>query len=59
MDIHTSELIDISVLPECAVCKASDDKLNPMDMDYCPLCRFDDEGMECIPDLCEYYTEEE
>ena len=49
--------INIYVLPDTAKCKCSG--VSPLDMDECPLRRFDCFGMECWPGECEEYTEDE
>lgn len=55
MIITSAEGNDIFVLPECGVCIET--ITNPMRMDHCPLCKFDDDGDICVPELCEAYIE--
>ena len=49
--------IDIYVLPETAKCRCTGE--SPLDMDECPLHRFDDSGCECWLGECDEYTEDE
>lgn len=46
----------IHVLPECAYCMLKGAFLD--EFEYCPSCQFDRFGDQCIPALCEYYTED-
>ena len=55
MNIRTPDGIEIYCLPDCAKCTYSSE--SPEDMDVCPIRNFDDLGLECVPELCEYYTE--
>lgn len=57
MDVLTPGGWQICLLPKCAKCKKTGK--NPMEMDECPICNFDDEGDICVPKLCEEYVEEE
>lgn len=57
MNINTRDGIEIYVLPEGAKCMRTGK--SPLKMEKCPLVYFDDYGEECVPDVCEYYTEEE
>lgn len=45
----------IHVLPDTAQCKCTE--VSPLDMDECPLHKFDWLGMECWPEECDKYTE--
>ena len=57
MKIRTREGIEIYCLPDnarCSICNK-----NPEEMDECPIKNFDDLGLECVPELCEEYTEGE
>lgn len=56
MDVLTVGGWNLCLLPVCAKCKITDK--NPMEMDECPICNFDDDGDICVPGLCEEYTEE-
>ena len=56
MKINTRDGVEIYVLPENAKCIRTGK--SPLEMGKCPLCNFDDYGDECVPDVCEYYTEE-
>lgn len=49
--------IDIYVLPDNARCLHT--LKNPMEMDECPMKRFDSLGMVCMPGECEGYTEDD
>ena len=55
--IRVDATIDIYVLPDTAKCKCTG--VSPLNMDDCPLRRFDVLGMECWPDACNEYTEDE
>ena len=55
--VRNDEIIDIYILPDSAKCKCTG--VSPLDMDACPLHRFDDFGMECYPGECDEYTESE
>lgn len=46
----------IHVLPECAYCMLKGAFLD--EFEDCPSCQFDRFGDQCIPALCEYYTED-
>lgn len=46
----------IFCLPDCAFCKAEGKRLE--EFDVCPLYKYDEFGDECVPGLCEYYTED-
>ena len=56
MIIRTSDYVRIHILPDNAKCKEAGK--SPCDLDYCPLAKFDQFGMVCVPSECEYYTEE-
>lgn len=56
MIIRTSDYVRIHILPDNAKCKEAGK--SPCDLDYCPLAKFDQFGMVCVPSDCEYYTEE-
>ncbi len=57
MNVKTREGIKIDCLPDNAKCKLANE--NPLCMlDGCPICNFDFFGWECIPELCDEYTEE-
>lgn len=55
MNISTSDGISIHVLPEDARCAYTG--IAPDQMRTCPIRNFDDAGLECCPDLCDFYTE--
>lgn len=57
LNVRASATIDIYVLPDAARCKCTGK--SPLDMDECPLRRFDTLGMECWPGDCDEYTEED
>ena len=57
MRVRFDATIDISVLPEEAKCKCT--CKSPLDMDECPMRKYDDWGYECWPDDCDEYTEDE
>ncbi len=42
--------------PDCAYCLAVRRKLD--DLDTCPIYKFDRLGLDCVPEACEYYTED-
>lgn len=44
------------IVPDCAYCLEAKKKL--VCLDQCPTYEFDDLGDTCIPDLCNYYTED-
>lgn len=56
MNIRTTDGIRIHCLPDNAKCARSG--RSPEDMDKCPTYNFDDFGEYCVPELCEYYTED-
>ena len=56
MTLLTEDGIEMFVLPSVARCKCANERIE--DMPDCPIKNFDDTGDICIPDLCEYYTEE-
>lgn len=56
MNIMTPGGGEIYLVPECVRCKITGQ--NPVDMDECPICNFDDTGDICVPELCEEYMEE-
>jgi hypothetical protein len=56
VNIRTPDGIIIHCLPEDARC-VMHKGLSPEDMDSCPIRNFDDFGLECVPELCDYYTE--
>lgn len=43
------------IVPDCAYCLAAEGYLD--DFDNCPERQFDD-GDTCVPDACDYYTED-
>lgn len=55
--IRDSVDIDIYVLPDTARCRCTG--ISPLDMDACPMRRFDYFGMDCWPGECDEYTEDE
>ena len=55
MNIRTSDEIKIFCLPDNACCMQSGK--SPKDMSECPIKNFDDFGDECVPELCDCYTE--
>ena len=55
MNIRTPDGISINCLPEDARCTWRG--TSPENMDVCPIRNFDDFGLECVPELCDYYTE--
>lgn len=57
MNLYTADGISYHCLPACARCKISGE--SPETMDECPDRRFDDQGLVCIPELCDAYTEDE
>lgn len=57
MNINTPDGIEIYILPKGAKCRRTG--ISPLEMEKCPLWYFDDYGDECVPDVCEFYTEEE
>ena len=56
MNIKTADGVTIYCLPDNALCKECGK--HPSDIDECPAKNFDTLGLECIPELCEEYTEE-
>ena len=48
--------IDIYVIPDAARCRAAD--MSVLEMDCCPLQKFDEKGDECWPCMCGEYTED-
>ena len=57
MRVRFDATIDINVLPDEAKCKCT--VKSPLDMDECPMRKYDDWGCECWPDECDEYTEDE
>ena len=55
MIIKTPDGINIHCLPDCAKCKSSGK--SPLEMNACPNYFFDDFGLECVPELCDEYSE--
>ena len=55
MNIRTPDGIRINCLPEDARCTWCGQ--SPEYMSNCPIRNFDDFGLECVPELCEYYVE--
>lgn len=55
MIITTECGIEILCLPDNALCKESGK--SPEEMDICPIFNFDDDGYNCVPELCDSYTE--
>lgn len=45
----------INILPSTALCE--EEGKNPLEIDECPICQFDDMGEICVPELCEKYSE--
>ncbi len=41
-------------LEDDAICEA--EGLHPEEMVMCPICRFDEYGETCIPELCGFYS---
>ena len=56
MTLMTKDGIEIFALPPIALCKYSNKDVE--DMDECPIKNFDDFGDICVPELCEFYTEQ-
>lgn len=56
MNISTKVGLEVDYLPECGRCRLTGK--SPTEMDACPICNFDDYGDECVPELCNEYTEE-
>lgn len=56
MRIATEHGTEIICLPDNAVCRKTGK--SPEKMDMCPTFNFDDDGDNCVPELCEWYTEE-
>lgn len=56
MEIMDKNCHTVFSLPFKAICKETEQ--NPVDMERCPICNFDDDGDICVPELCEEYTEE-
>ncbi len=57
MNIRTQSGIKIYCLPSSALCKCT--RKSPEHMNECPICNFDYFGMECVPELCDKYEENE
>lgn len=55
MNIKTEDGIIIFCLPDCARCKVCGK--SPVEIDECPLHKFDVNGDKCVPELCEEYEE--
>jgi len=56
MEIMTADGMRIYFMSDNAVCKRM--KTSPERFWECPMCKFDDVGYICIPELCDEYTEE-
>ena len=56
MNIRTKNGIKIFCLPDNACCTQCGE--HPADMFKCPIRNFDYFGDECVPELCDCYTEE-
>lgn len=56
MNVSTRVGLKVDSLPECGRCRLTGK--SPKEMDACPICNFDDYGDECVPELCNEYTEE-
>lgn len=54
--VRHDAIINIYVLPDTARCRCTGQ--SPLDMDECPLRKFDYLGCECWPGECDEYTED-